>query len=132
MPSGTPALKAMEVRFTPDPEALIREAVASRRYRTAEDAVRDAMARWEEDERSRLELRSASEEGEADLDAGRFDDYTDNSLSQSAVELRREGGEARSRDSEDSEAAADRFIALLIRHFRMLGRNPHAGRRRII
>jgi hypothetical protein len=32
------------------------------------------MARWEEDERSRLELRSASEEGEADLDAGRFDD----------------------------------------------------------
>jgi toxin ParE1/3/4 len=32
--------------------------------------------------------------------------------------------------AEDSESAADRFIDLLTHHFRMLGDNPYAGRRR--
>ena len=32
--------------------------------------------------------------------------------------------------SEDSPVAADRFFDLLIHHFRLLGDNPHAGRRR--
>jgi toxin ParE1/3/4 len=30
----------------------------------------------------------------------------------------------------DDEAAADRFVELLTKYFRMLGDNPHAGRRR--
>jgi toxin ParE1/3/4 len=30
----------------------------------------------------------------------------------------------------DSEAAADRFIDLLVQHFQLLGDNPHLGRRR--
>lgn len=62
----------MEVQFTPDQEAFIRQAVASGRYRTAEDAVRDAMTRWEEGERSRLMLLAAFDEAEADLQAGHF------------------------------------------------------------
>ena len=32
--------------------------------------------------------------------------------------------------AEDSPVAADRFIDLLTRHCRLLGDNPHAGRRR--
>jgi len=32
--------------------------------------------------------------------------------------------------AEDDEAAADRFIDLLTHHFRTLGTNPYAGRRR--
>ncbi|HSY98419.1 MAG TPA: type II toxin-antitoxin system RelE/ParE family toxin [Terriglobales bacterium] len=32
--------------------------------------------------------------------------------------------------AEDNEPAADRFIDLVIRHFQLLGENPHAGRRR--
>jgi len=32
--------------------------------------------------------------------------------------------------AEDNEPAADRFIDLLIHHFRLLGDNPYAGRRR--
>lgn len=34
------------------------------------------------------------------------------------------------RIAEDSETAADRFIDLLTRHFRLLGDNPHVGQRR--
>ncbi|MGH9430533.1 MAG: type II toxin-antitoxin system RelE/ParE family toxin [Terriglobia bacterium] len=30
----------------------------------------------------------------------------------------------------DNEPAADRFIDLLVHHFRLLGDSPHAGRRR--
>ncbi len=32
--------------------------------------------------------------------------------------------------AEDDEAAADRFIDLLVHHFQLLGQNPFAGRRR--
>jgi toxin ParE1/3/4 len=32
--------------------------------------------------------------------------------------------------AEDNESAADRFVDLLTHHFRMLGDNPYAGRRR--
>ena len=64
-------LKAMKVDFTPDQEALIRQAIASGRYHTAEDAVHDAMARWEESERARIEMLAALDEAESDLEAGR-------------------------------------------------------------
>ena len=32
--------------------------------------------------------------------------------------------------AEDSEAAADRFVDLLLQHFQLLAGNPHIGRRR--
>ena len=32
--------------------------------------------------------------------------------------------------AKDNEQAADRFIDSLIQHFKLLGRNPHIGRRR--
>jgi putative addiction module CopG family antidote len=88
----------MEVRFTPDPdqEAFIRQAIASGRYRTAEDAVRDAMAHWEQDERARVELPAAFDEAESDLQAGRYADYMDETLPGLADELKREAREQRS------------------------------------
>jgi toxin ParE1/3/4 len=45
-------------------------------------------------------------------------------------EARREVLEIWNYIAEDDEAAADRFIDLLIDRFEMLGRNPQAGRRR--
>lgn len=96
-PSLTPAfphstLKMMEVHFIPDPdqEAFIRQGIANGRYRTAEDAVRDAMARWEEGERIRLELLTTLDEAEADLETGRYADYSDGTLPMLAAELKRE------------------------------------------
>ena len=80
----------MEVHFTPDQEALIRRAIASGRYQTAEDAVQDAMARWEEGERVRIEVLARLDEAEADLEAGRYTDYSDETLPTLADELKRE------------------------------------------
>jgi putative addiction module CopG family antidote len=87
----------MEVAFTPDQEAFIRQAIASGRYRAPEDAVRDAMTRWEESERSRLSLLTAFDEAEADLYAGDFIDYTDENLGALAAELKPEARALRDR-----------------------------------
>jgi len=85
--------QTMQVQLTPDQEALARQAVASGRYSSVEDAVRDAMSRWEEGERARLELLAALDEAEADLEAGRYSDYTDATLPMLTDELKREGRE---------------------------------------
>ena len=88
----------MEVQLTPDQEAFVRKAVACGRYSSAEEAVRDAMARWEESERARLELVAALDEAEADLEGGRYRDYTDATLAKLADELKREARELGERD----------------------------------
>jgi putative addiction module CopG family antidote len=80
----------MEVRLTPEQEALIAQAVQSGRYQTAEDAVKDAVACWEENERRRIELVAMIDEGDADFEAGRYTEYTDETLADLFVELRRE------------------------------------------
>ena len=87
----------MEVHFTADQEAFIRQAIDSGRYQTADDAVRDAMARWEEDERARLGLLAAFDEAESDLETEDFVDYTDANLDSLAMELKREGRNIRDR-----------------------------------
>ena len=88
----------MEVQLTPDQEAFIRKAVASGRYPSAEAAVRDAMAGWEERERARTELLASLDEAEADLDAGRFADYTESNLPLLAEQLKREARDLRKRE----------------------------------
>ncbi|MGH9430532.1 MAG: ribbon-helix-helix domain-containing protein [Terriglobia bacterium] len=88
----------MEVQLTPDQEALIREAVDSGRYANVEDAVRHAMSRWEESERARLELLAVLDEAEADLQGGRYIDYSDAALPRLADELKREGRDLRQRE----------------------------------
>jgi Arc/MetJ-type ribon-helix-helix transcriptional regulator len=90
----------MKVDFTPDQEALIRQAIANGRYHTPEDAVHDAMARWEESERSRIEMLAALDESESDLQAGRYTDYTDATLPQLANELKREARAERKQEQQ--------------------------------
>jgi hypothetical protein len=51
---------------------------------------RDAMARWEESERRRLELVGPFDEAETDLAAGRFTQYTQAGLPQLAEDLKQE------------------------------------------
>jgi len=57
---------------------------------TPKDAVQEALALWEERERSRSELLAALDEAEADLQAGRYTDYTDESLLGLAEKLKHE------------------------------------------
>jgi putative addiction module CopG family antidote len=80
----------MEIHLSPDQEAFIRQAIASGRYQSADDAVRDALTRWEENERTRMELIAALDQAEADLEAGRYAEYTAETLPKLADELKRE------------------------------------------
>ncbi len=81
----------MEVQITADQEAFIHKAIASGRYQTPEDAVREAMERWEEHERAHFMLLAALDEAEADFEAGRFIEYGIDSKPSLADELKREG-----------------------------------------
>ncbi len=64
---------------------------ASGRYQTADDAIHDALARWEQNERARIELMASLDEAETDLEAGWYTDYTAETLPKLVDELKREG-----------------------------------------
>jgi Arc/MetJ-type ribon-helix-helix transcriptional regulator len=55
----------MEVQFTADQKAFVREAIDSGRLRREEDAVEEALSLWEERERRRLEILLAVDKAEA-------------------------------------------------------------------
>jgi Arc/MetJ-type ribon-helix-helix transcriptional regulator len=60
----------MEVHFTEDQKAFIREALETGRLQREEDAVREAMMLWEERERRRMEILAAVDKAEASLARG--------------------------------------------------------------
>lgn len=60
----------MEVHFTEDQKAFIREALQAGRLQREEDAVREAMLLWEERERRRMEILAAVDKAEASLARG--------------------------------------------------------------
>ena len=60
----------MEVQLTPDQRAFIRQAIDSGRLHREEDAVKEALALWEERERRRLEILVAVDRAEASLARG--------------------------------------------------------------
>lgn len=85
----------MEVKLTPTQEVLIQRAIEQGRYRSAEHAVRDAMARWEERERQRVDLTTGIARAEAELNSGSYSDYTDDTLPLLADELKHEARQLR-------------------------------------
>jgi putative addiction module CopG family antidote len=60
----------MEVHLTADQEMFIRDAVATGRFRRAEDAVQEALSLWERRERTRTEILAAVDTAEASLTRG--------------------------------------------------------------
>jgi putative addiction module CopG family antidote len=85
----------MEVHLTPDQEAFVRDAIASGRLNRPEDAVEQALLLWEERERRRVEILASLEAAEADIEAGRFVEYDDDSLPQMAEDLKHEARQLR-------------------------------------
>jgi antitoxin ParD1/3/4 len=81
----------MDVRLTETQEQLIAQAIAQGRYQNAEEAVREAIALWAANERRRAELIALIEEGEADIEAGRYTDYTEETLQDLVEDIKREG-----------------------------------------
>ena len=60
----------MNVELTPDQQAFVRRAIEHGRFNHEEEAVIEALALWEERERSRLEILAALDEAEASLSRG--------------------------------------------------------------
>jgi Arc/MetJ-type ribon-helix-helix transcriptional regulator len=89
----------MEVQFTPEQEAFIRQAIASGRLHRPEEAIQQALSLWERQERSRLEMLAALDEAEADLQTGQYTDHTDESLPLLAQQLKAEARALRDRQA---------------------------------
>jgi len=60
----------MEVQLTDDQKAFVRQGIASGRYNREEDALREALALWENRERRRAEILAAVDEAEASFSRG--------------------------------------------------------------
>jgi Arc/MetJ-type ribon-helix-helix transcriptional regulator len=54
----------MEIRPSPNQEALIRQAVETGRFEHPEDAVMEALALWEERERAHAEFRETLDDAD--------------------------------------------------------------------
>jgi Arc/MetJ-type ribon-helix-helix transcriptional regulator len=87
----------MQVDFTPAQLEFVQRAIASGRFGCEEDAVKEALALWEERERERVEILAALDEAEADLSGGRYRDYNQESSSQLAQDLKVEARSPRHR-----------------------------------
>lgn len=83
----------MEVKITPTPEqeAFIRQAIASGRFRTAEEAAREALSHWEERERKRAELLVDLDAAEASLARGEGRRLTRSSIRTLIRDVKRRG-----------------------------------------
>jgi Arc/MetJ-type ribon-helix-helix transcriptional regulator len=85
----------MEIHLTPDQEAFIREAIANGRVQRPEEAVEQAMLLWEERERTRLEILAALDDAEADIEAGRYTGFSEETISDLIGELKQEARQMR-------------------------------------
>lgn len=84
-------LNHMEVQLTVDQEAFVRQAIESGRIQREEDAIREALALWEERERVRAEILAAVDEAEASLARGEERAITQASMRELAESVKRRG-----------------------------------------
>lgn len=86
-------LRSMDLHITPTPdqEAFIREAIASGRFTTAEEAAREALRQWEERERLRKEILIELDAAEAPLAHGEGRRLTRQSVQDLAKDVKRRG-----------------------------------------
>jgi len=81
----------MEVRLTPDQEELISRAISSGRFRSAEDAIEEAMSLWEDRERRRTEILAAIDIAEASIAHGKGRIITEQDMQNLAAEVKARG-----------------------------------------
>lgn len=84
-------MKAMEVELTPDQKAFVRHAIESGRLHREEDAVQEALALWEDRERTRAEILAAVDKAEASLARGEGRIITQQSMLDLAEEVKQRG-----------------------------------------
>jgi Arc/MetJ-type ribon-helix-helix transcriptional regulator len=81
----------MEVRLTPDQEAFVRHAIEDGRFHRPEDAVAEALALWEERERTRAEVLAALDAAEASLAKGEGQAITPENVQKVAADVKQRG-----------------------------------------
>jgi Arc/MetJ-type ribon-helix-helix transcriptional regulator len=81
----------MEVRLTPDQEALVRRAIDAGRFGRAEDVVEEALLLWGERERKRAEFLATLEDAKASIARGEGRVITEQSMRDLATEVKRRG-----------------------------------------
>ena len=86
-----PTLGSMEVQLSSDQAAFIRQAVASGRFAREEDAVREALAQWEERERRRAEFLATLDDAKASLARGEGRVITEQSMLELTQEVEQRG-----------------------------------------
>jgi putative addiction module CopG family antidote len=85
------SLNSMEVTLTSDQQAFVRQAIESGRLQREEDAVREALALWEERERRRIEFRASLEDARASLTRGQGRVITEDSIRELSDGLKERG-----------------------------------------
>jgi antitoxin ParD1/3/4 len=83
----------MNVQFTPDQEAFIRQAIETGRLHSADEAVREALGLWEQRERGRAEFRASLDEARASIARGEGIPITPDSMRELAEDVKRRGRE---------------------------------------
>jgi putative addiction module CopG family antidote len=81
----------MKIELTPDQQAFVRDAVASGRLRSEDDAIREALALWERRERARAEILANLTAAEAALARGEGRAITEESMRELAAEVKQRG-----------------------------------------
>jgi antitoxin ParD1/3/4 len=89
--SVLPRLKSMEVQFTADQKAFVRQALETGRIHREEEAVEQALALWEERERVRTEMLLAVDAAEASLARGEGRTITQESMRSLSSEVKARG-----------------------------------------
>ena len=81
----------MEVELTPDQKEFVRQAIQRGHLQREEDAVREALQRWEERERERAEILAAVDDAEASLARGEGREINEESMRLFAEEVKQRG-----------------------------------------
>lgn len=94
----------MEVQLTPDQKAFVRQAIESGRLHGEEDAVKEALALWEERERRRLSILLATDHAEASLRRGEGRSFNSPEAARQLAQDVRQRCLARIRNGTDSDS----------------------------
>ena len=82
---------SMQIDLTPEQQDFVRQAVESRRFARAEDAVQAALALWVERERRRAEILAAVDAACASIARGEGIEITEESLRALADDIKQRG-----------------------------------------
>ena len=81
----------MNVQLTPEQKAFAQRAIESGRLSSEDDAVRQALALWEERERQRAEFLLTLNEAKASVALGEGREVTPDTMRQLAAEVKERG-----------------------------------------